>query len=108
MSETDRGACALCKAVLTSSACLAIQALKYIDIIGRRRILLYSVPGMVIGLVLAAVFFHYLTIDTGGKLDPNVDYQGVWSGLVLFAMVFYVLSYALGECGDHLEATFQY
>ncbi|KAK9897855.1 general substrate transporter [Cystobasidium minutum MCA 4210] len=73
-----------------------VLALKYIDIIGRRRVLLFSAPGMVIGLVLAAVSFHYLTLGTGGKLDPNADYPGKWSGLVLFSMVFYVFSYALG------------
>lgn len=72
------------------------QALKYIDIIGRRRVLLFSAPGMVIGLVLAAVSFHYLTLGTGGKLLPDADYPGKWSGLVLFSMVFYVFSYALG------------
>lgn len=33
-------------------------ALKYIDIIGRRKILIYSAPGMVVGLVLASVSFH--------------------------------------------------
>jgi SP family myo-inositol transporter-like MFS transporter 13 len=51
---------------------------------------------MVIGLVLAAISFHYLTLGTGGKLDPNADYPGKWSGLVLFSMIFYVFSYALG------------
>jgi len=35
-----------------------LVALKYIDIIGRRKILIYSAPGMVIGLVLASVSFH--------------------------------------------------
>jgi len=33
-------------------------ALKYIDIIGRRRILLWSMPCMTLGLVLASVAFH--------------------------------------------------
>jgi SP family myo-inositol transporter-like MFS transporter 13 len=51
---------------------------------------------MVVGLVLAAVSFHFLTLNTGGDLDPNFDYPGKWSGLVLFSMVFYVFSYALG------------
>jgi len=71
-------------------------ALKYIDIIGRRRILTWSVPGMVIGLLLASISFHFLTINTGGVLDPSADYPSAWSGLVLFSMVFYVLSYATG------------
>lgn len=32
-------------------------ALKYIDIIGRRKIMLISAPGMVIGLTLASISF---------------------------------------------------
>ena len=32
-------------------------ALKYIDIIGRRKIMLFSAPGMVIGLTLASISF---------------------------------------------------
>ena len=35
-----------------------LVALKYIDIVGRRKILIYSAPGMVIGLVLASVSFY--------------------------------------------------
>src|ERR1700761_1576047 len=33
-------------------------ALKYIDIIGRRTIMLFSAPGMVFGLTLASIAFH--------------------------------------------------
>lgn len=33
-------------------------ALKYIDTIGRRKIMLWTAPGMIFGLVLASVAFH--------------------------------------------------
>lgn len=33
-------------------------ALKYIDIIGRRRIMVWSSPGMIVGLTLASIAFH--------------------------------------------------
>lgn len=33
-------------------------ALKYIDIIGRRKIMVWTAPGMIFGLVLASVAFH--------------------------------------------------
>ena len=36
----------------------SLVALKYIDTIGRRKILLWTVPCMIFGLVLAAVAFH--------------------------------------------------
>jgi MFS family permease len=33
-------------------------ALKYVDQVGRRKIMIFSAPGMVISLVLAAISFH--------------------------------------------------
>ncbi|KAI0703014.1 general substrate transporter [Cytidiella melzeri] len=71
-------------------------ALKYIDIIGRRKIMIYSAPGMVIGLVLASVSFFYLTRHTGGNLVDGTDYSKTWSAIVLVSMIFYVASYATG------------
>lgn len=35
-----------------------LVALKWIDKIGRRRIMVWSAPGMVVGLVLASIAFH--------------------------------------------------
>lgn len=35
-----------------------LVALKYIDIIGRRKIMIFSAPGMIVGLTLASVAFH--------------------------------------------------
>lgn len=35
-----------------------LVALKWVDRIGRRKIMIFSTPGMVISLVLAAVSFH--------------------------------------------------
>ncbi|KAI0672266.1 general substrate transporter [Trametes maxima] len=71
-------------------------ALKYIDIIGRRKIMLWSAPGMIIGLVLASVAFHFLTKKTGGNLVDGTHYSTTWSAIVLLAMIFYVASYATG------------
>lgn len=42
-------------------------ALKYIDIIGRRKIMLWSAPGMIFGLTLAAIAFY-----CGYLLDATV------------------------------------
>jgi MFS transporter, SP family, solute carrier family 2 (myo-inositol transporter), member 13 len=33
-------------------------AMKYIDIIGRRRIMIWSAPGMIFGLTLGSISFH--------------------------------------------------
>ncbi|OAX32284.1 kinase-like protein, partial [Rhizopogon vinicolor AM-OR11-026] len=46
-----------------------LVALKYIDIVGRRRIMVFSAPGMVFGLTLASIVFHCRT-----KLDNDNDY----------------------------------
>ncbi|TCD63427.1 myo-inositol transporter [Steccherinum ochraceum] len=71
-------------------------ALKYIDIIGRRKIMIWSAPGMVIGLTLASIAFHYLTLKTNGDLIDGTDYSTAWSAIVLLSMIFYVASYATG------------
>ncbi|KAJ3528984.1 hypothetical protein NMY22_g9184 [Coprinellus aureogranulatus] len=71
-------------------------ALKWIDKIGRRRIMVWSAPGMYIGLILASVFFFYLTKQTNGQLIDGTAYSTKWSGLVVFAMIFFVASYATG------------
>ncbi|KAH9947864.1 general substrate transporter [Amylocystis lapponica] len=71
-------------------------ALKYIDIIGRRKIMIFSSPGMIVGLVLASISFHYLTRKTDGQLILGSDYPRSWSAIVLLSMIFYVASYATG------------
>ncbi|KAI0641632.1 general substrate transporter [Trametes meyenii] len=71
-------------------------ALKYIDIVGRRRIMVWSAPGMIIGLVLASIAFHFMTLKTGNKLVEGAHYSTAWSAIVLVAMIFYVASFATG------------
>jgi SP family myo-inositol transporter-like MFS transporter 13 len=48
-------------------------ALKYIDIIGRRTIMLFSAPGMVVGLTLASVAFHCAFPSIGVPLGLGAD-----------------------------------
>ncbi|OBZ76166.1 Myo-inositol transporter 1 [Grifola frondosa] len=73
-----------------------LLALKYIDIIGRRKIMIFSSPGMIVGLTLGSIAFHYLTKKTGGNLVNGTQYSKTWSAIVLLAMIFYVASYATG------------
>lgn len=69
-------------------------SLKYIDIIGRRRILVGTVWGMALALTLAAVAFHWIRIDS----ELNVVSKDIgWPGIaVLLAIVVYVGFYASG------------
>ncbi|CAE6470247.1 unnamed protein product [Rhizoctonia solani] len=82
-------------------------ALKYIDIIGRRKIMIFTPPGMIFGLVLASISFYYLTKNTGGVLVDGAEYPKSWSSLVLFSMVFYVASYATGLGNVPWQASIQ-
>lgn len=73
-----------------------LVALKWIDSIGRRRIMLISAPGMIVGLVLASIAFHYMTIQTNNTLVPGTSYSHAWSSIVLLSMILFVASYATG------------
>ncbi|PSN68591.1 hypothetical protein BS50DRAFT_632502 [Corynespora cassiicola Philippines] len=95
-----------------------LVAFHYIDRIGRRRILLYSVPIMVLGLALCALAFNFIELpsDNGDtttttrrilKLlllranEPPADPVPSWNGrpwplVILAAMVTYVAGYAIG------------
>ncbi|GAA6002131.1 uncharacterized protein JCM10292_000770 [Rhodotorula paludigena] len=72
-------------------------ALAIIDKVGRRRVACSTVPGMCGALILAAVAFHFLTLNTGGHLPDNgVGLNDKWSPVVLTAMLVYVAFYATG------------
>ncbi|EKM78245.1 hypothetical protein AGABI1DRAFT_75730 [Agaricus bisporus var. burnettii JB137-S8] len=71
-------------------------ALKWIDSIGRRRIMLVSAPGMIVGLTLASIAFHFMTLKTGNILVAGSDYSRGWSAIVLLSMIVFVASYATG------------
>lgn len=73
-----------------------LVALKWIDRVGRRKIMIFSSPGMIFGLTLASIAFHYMTRKTGGFLVDGTPYAKNWSSVILFSMVFYVASYASG------------
>ncbi|KAF8064869.1 general substrate transporter [Lyophyllum atratum] len=73
-----------------------LVALKWIDKIGRRRIMIWSAPGMVFGLTLASISFHFLTKKTGGDLVDGTQYSTAWSAIVLISMIIFVASYATG------------
>ncbi|KAK9459195.1 uncharacterized protein V1516DRAFT_681225 [Lipomyces oligophaga] len=65
-----------------------IVAFLLIDLIGRRRILLCSIPIMAGALVLAAIAFHFLPDNATGA-NP-------WAIIILISMMVYVASYASG------------
>jgi len=83
---------------------LTLVALYLIDRIGRRRILLYSIPIMTFGLLLCSAGFHFITFPANLSLGPETPNQAgtvplstrTAPLLVLAAIMLYVGSYALG------------
>lgn len=71
-----------------------------IDRIGRRRILLLSVPVMTAGLALCAIAFRFLDLpssaDASPAADPTTATPTIWPALILTSMLIYVSSYAVG------------
>lgn len=73
-------------------------ALCIIDIVGRRRILLFAVPGMCISLIICAIAFHFLGVDFSSNAEVIVKTSGItgWGIIVIIGMVLFVASYAIG------------
>lgn len=73
-------------------------ALLIIDKVGRRRILLFAIPGMCISLVVCAIAFHFLGIKFDSNASVVVETTGIsgWGIVVIIGMVLFVASYAIG------------
>jgi SP family myo-inositol transporter-like MFS transporter 13 len=92
--------------IASTNFLLTLVALLLIDIVGRRRILLYSIPIMVIGLVISSVAFSFIklpsdTNQTGpSPSDDDTDSDPLSSRtaplLVLGSLILYVSGYAIG------------
>ena len=74
-----------------------VVAFHSIDRIGRRRILLWSVPIMVAGLALCAIAFNFveMPVEKAGA-EAVAGGSGTWPVIILVAMVTYVAGYAIG------------
>ncbi|MCJ1266867.1 hypothetical protein MMC22_006752 [Lobaria immixta] len=82
---------------VTNLVCTVI-ALLIIDRVGRRRILLCSVPVMIGGLILCSISYIFLGIPpTQDQVVTIVSSSpSFWAILILVAMVIYVCGYAIG------------
>ncbi|PFH59982.1 hypothetical protein XA68_11596 [Ophiocordyceps unilateralis] len=79
--------------VAVTNFVLTLAALGLIDRVGRRRILLWSMPGMVLGLVAAAAGFSILPLDATAVGEAD---DGGPARLILASIMVYVAAYALG------------
>lgn len=76
---------------------LTLVAFAWIDIVGRRNILLRSIPFMVLGLLLCSLAFSFVRIEPArdAALIYNTG-EGIWSWMLIASMVLYVAAYAVG------------
>ncbi|KAB5582558.1 general substrate transporter [Coniochaeta sp. 2T2.1] len=83
--------------VAVTNFVFTVAALLLVDTVGRRRILLYSIPFMVVGLLLSAYGFEFITIpaDFSGatRTEPSEKHAAL---IILFSIMIYVAAYALG------------
>ncbi|KAL1901412.1 hypothetical protein Sste5346_001817 [Sporothrix stenoceras] len=85
--------------VAATNFVFTVAALLLVDRIGRRRVLLYSIPLMALGLVLAAYGFSFLDLSVGDGDDgakPPSSGGGSAASIVLASIMLYVAAYAIG------------
>ncbi|KAK8087074.1 general substrate transporter [Apiospora phragmitis] len=84
--------------VAVSNFVFTVAALLLIDRIGRRRILLYSIPFMVLGLLLSAGGFWFIKLpnDGLGGIPESGESAAAAAVTILTSMIVFVAAYALG------------
>lgn len=82
---------------------MTLVAFHYIDRVGRRRILLLSIPIMIIGLALCSLAFNFLEMPHEKVAAAGTTLRGtnppgphLWAIIILLAMITYVAGYAVG------------
>ncbi|KYK58390.1 hypothetical protein DCS_05404 [Drechmeria coniospora] len=79
--------------VAVTNFVFTLAALGLIDRVGRRRILLCSIPLMIVGLLSASIGFSYLSFSPDAP--SNSDHR-IAASIVLTSIMLYVASFALG------------
>lgn len=83
--------------VAVTNFVFTLAALFLIDRIGRRRALLYSIPFMAAGLLLAAVGFSFIELPSDSQPTVSTGPSGQGAALlILISIAIYVAAYAIG------------
>lgn len=77
------------------NALFVLIGMSVVDKVGRRRLLLLAVPFLIIGQVWASITFHFLTKNTGGRLVAGAVYDSTLAGMLLGAIVMFVIFFGL-------------
>ena len=81
--------------VATTNFLFTIVSLLLIDRLGRRRILLLSIPFMSIALFCCALTFNFIDLPESGEPHASPGGQGI-AVLVVVFIILYVAGYAIG------------
>lgn len=84
--------------IAATNFAFTVVALLIIDKVGRRRILVFAIPGMCGSLVLCAIAFHFLGVDFSSGSNVVIKTTGIsgWGIIVIIGMVLFVACYAVG------------
>ncbi|CAI6095369.1 unnamed protein product, partial [Clonostachys chloroleuca] len=87
--------------VAVTNFIFTIVALGLIDRIGRRRILLYTIPIMTVGLLLSAFGFSFIDLSASTTTQRaegtgSASHGGIAATIILISIMLYVASYAVG------------
>lgn len=66
-----------------------------VDKVGRRKLMVTFIPGMMIAFVWTIISFHFMTKPTGGLLVAGYDYDKKLVGSVLGSIVAFVIPFGL-------------
>ncbi|KAH3664120.1 hypothetical protein OGAPHI_004834 [Ogataea philodendri] len=75
---------------------LTVVAFFIIDKVGRRRMLLVSLPVMMIALIVNAIAFHYVPLKFENDSVELTDQVSNWGYVIMVFMIIYVGAYAVG------------
>lgn len=81
--------------VAVTNFAFTLIALVYIDRVGRRRILMWSIPFMVLGLLLAGYGFSFIQLSSDSTSDTAPSAHGA-ALVILVSIMLYVAGYAIG------------
>lgn len=82
--------------VAATNFAFTVGALLLIDRVGRRRMLLYSIPFMILGLLASAYGFSQIDLTSVAEPDTSMGSSSGAAVLILISIMVYVGSYALG------------
>jgi SP family myo-inositol transporter-like MFS transporter 13 len=82
--------------IATTNFLFTLAAFHLIDRIGRRRILLLSIPFMSLGLALSGLSFSHVPLPSNGTTIPPHPASGPWPPFLVTSLLIFVAAYALG------------